>query len=119
VVERSAVNRLVVGSNPTSGAKFKLLCPFMGGDAALGAGLANVTRDLGHTQAHSVCLPRYFKYYESVVFNISRAGGLRWQRSSGACPHCEERGERHGDYREERCAQCGEGHKESGAHCGL
>jgi hypothetical protein len=40
-----------------------------------------------------------FKYYEGVVFNISRAGGLRRQRSSGACPHGEERGEKYGDYR--------------------
>ena len=36
---------------------------------------------------------------ESVVFNISRVGCLRWQRSSWACPHGEERGEKHGDYR--------------------
>ena len=40
-----------------------------------------------------------FKYNESVVFNISRVGCLRWQRSSWACPHGEERGEKHGDYR--------------------
>jgi hypothetical protein len=60
-----------------------------------------------------------FKYNESVVFSISRARGLRWQRSSLACPHRKERGERYGDYREERRAQCGEGHKESRAHCGL
>ena len=59
------------------------------------------------------------KYDESVVFSISRAGGLRWQRSSWACPHGEERGEKYGDYREERCAQCGEGHKEGRPHCGL
>jgi hypothetical protein len=47
---------------------------------------------------------------------------LHWQRSqrsSRACPHGQERGEEHGDYREERRAQCCEGHKESGAHCGL
>jgi hypothetical protein len=40
-----------------------------------------------------------FKYNESVVFNISRVGCLRWQRSSWACPQGEERGEKHGDYR--------------------
>jgi hypothetical protein len=40
-----------------------------------------------------------FKYHESVVFIISRAGSLRWQRSSGACPHGEERSEKYGDYR--------------------
>ncbi len=40
-----------------------------------------------------------FRYYEGVVFTISRAGGLRWQRSRWACPHGEERGERYGDYR--------------------
>jgi len=64
---------------------------------------------------------RYFRYHESVVFNISRGRPLHWQhseRSSWACPHGEERGEKHGDYREERRAQCGEGHKESCAHCG-
>jgi len=64
---------------------------------------------------------RYFRYHESVVFNISRGRPLHWQhseRSSWACPHSEERGEKHGDYREERRAQCGEGHKESCAHCG-
>ena len=60
-----------------------------------------------------------FKYNESVVFSISRIGHLRWQRSSWACPHGEERGEKYGDYREERRAQCGEGHKESCPHCGL
>ena len=40
-----------------------------------------------------------FKYNESVVFSISRIGGLRWQRLSWACPHREERGEKYGDYR--------------------
>ena len=40
-----------------------------------------------------------FKYNESVVFSISRFGRLRWQRSSWACPHSEERGEKYGDYR--------------------
>ena len=59
------------------------------------------------------------KYNESVVFSISRARGLRWQRSSWACPHRKERGERYGNYREERRAQCGEGHKESCAHFAL
>jgi dTDP-4-dehydrorhamnose 3,5-epimerase-like enzyme len=46
-----------------------------------------------------------FKYHESVIFSISRARALHWQRSqrsSWACPHGEERGEKHGDYREER-----------------
>jgi hypothetical protein len=64
---------------------------------------------------------RYFRYHESVVFSISRVRplhGQHSQRASWACPHGEERGEKHGDYREERRAQCGEGHKESGAHCG-
>jgi len=65
-----------------------------------------------------MCRLRYFRYHESVVFNISRAGGLRRQRSSRACSHGEERGEKYGDYRQERRAQCGEGHKESCAHCG-
>ena len=67
-------------------------------------------------------LLRYFRYYESVVFNISRARPLHWQRSqrsSWACSHGEERGEKHGYYREERRAQCRKGHQESGAHCGL
>ena len=54
-----------------------------------------------------------FKYNESVAFSISRAGGLRWQRASWACSHGEERGERHGDYREERGAQRCEGHAKS------
>ncbi len=30
-----------------------------------------------------------FKHHESVVFSMSRAGGLRWQRSSWTCPHRE------------------------------
>ena len=60
-----------------------------------------------------------FNYHESVVFYISRPGGLCRQHSSRACPHGEERGEEYGDYREERRAQCGEGHKEGCAHCGL
>ena len=60
-----------------------------------------------------------FKYNEGVVFSISRVGRLRWQRSRWARPHGEERGEKFGDYREERRAQCGEGHKEGCAHCGL
>ena len=59
------------------------------------------------------------KYNESVVLSISRVGRLRWQRSRWARPHGEERGEKFGDYREERRAQCGEGHKEGCAHCGL
>jgi hypothetical protein len=66
-------------------------------------------------------LQRYFKYNESVVFSISRVEYLRWQhskRSSWACPHGEKRGEKHGDYSEERRAQRGEGHKENCAHCG-
>jgi hypothetical protein len=45
-----------------------------------------------------------FKYNESVIFSISRIGCLRWQRSSRACPHGKKRGEKHGDYREERRA---------------
>ena len=60
-----------------------------------------------------------FKYHEGVVFSISRVGRLRWQRSRWARPHGEERGEKFGDYSEERRAQCGEGHKEGCAHCGL
>jgi len=60
-----------------------------------------------------------FKYNEGVVFTISRTRRLRWQRSRWARPHGEERGEKYGDYREERRAQCGEGHKEGCAHCGL
>ena len=64
-------------------------------------------------------LLRYFKYYENVVFSISRVGALRWQPSGWACSHGEERSERYGDYRQERRAQCGEGHKESCAYCGL
>ena len=60
-----------------------------------------------------------FRYYEGVVFTISRARRLRRQRSRWACPHGEERDEKYGDYREERRAQRGEGHKESCAHCGL
>ena len=63
-------------------------------------------------------LLRYFRYHENVVFNISRAGGLRRQRSSWACPHGETCGEEHGNYSEERRAQHCEGHKESCAHCG-
>jgi hypothetical protein len=66
----------------------------------------------------SVVSATIFKYNESVVFSISRVGRLRWQRSSWACSHGEERGERHGYYREERRAQCGKGHKESCAHRG-
>ena len=64
-------------------------------------------------------LHRYLKYNENVVFNISRVGGLHWERSSWAGPHGEERGKKYGDYCQERRAQCGEGNKESGAHCGL
>ena len=64
-------------------------------------------------------LQRYLKYDESVVLNISRVGGLRWQPSGWACPHGEERVEKHGDYREKRRAQRGERHKEGCAHCGL
>ena len=45
-----------------------------------------------------------FKYNESVIFSISRVGRLRWQHSSRACSHGAERGEKHGDYREERRA---------------
>jgi len=60
-----------------------------------------------------------FKYHESVIFSISRVWRLRWQSSSRACAHGEARGEKHGDYREERRAQCGEGHKKSRAHRGL
>jgi hypothetical protein len=63
-----------------------------------------------------------FKYNESVVFSISRVRPLHWQRSQRsrwACPHGEERGEKHGDNREECRAQCGQGHKEGCAHCGL
>jgi hypothetical protein len=58
-------------------------------------------------------------YYENVVFSISRVGALRWQPPSWTCSHGEERGERYGYYRQERRAQCGQGHKESCAHCGL
>ena len=58
-------------------------------------------------------------YNESVIFNISRVGSLRGERSSWACTHSQARGEKHGDYREERRAQCGEGHKKSRAHRGL
>ena len=39
------------------------------------------------------------KYHEGVVFTISRAGGLRWQRPRWAWPHGEKRGEKYGDYR--------------------
>ena len=56
-------------------------------------------------------LQRYLKYDESVVFSISRVGGLRWQRSGRACPHGEECSEKYGDYRQERRTQCGERHK--------
>jgi hypothetical protein len=56
-------------------------------------------------------LQRYLKYDESVVFSISRVGGLRWQPSSWACPHGEECSEKYGDYRQERRTQCGERHK--------
>jgi hypothetical protein len=64
-------------------------------------------------------LQRYFKYNESVVFNISRTGRLPRQRSSWSCPHSEECSEKYGDYREERRPQFGERHKESCAQCGL
>src|SRR6476620_4185910 len=55
-------------------------------------------------QTHLASLLRYFRYHESVIFNISRARRLRRQHpqhSSWACPHGEDRGEKHGDYREE------------------
>jgi hypothetical protein len=58
-------------------------------------------------------------YYESVIFSISRVGVMRWDPSSWACPHGEARGEKYSDYREERRAQRGQGHKESCAHRGL
>ena len=78
-------------------------------------------RKMACGQTHLASLLRYFRYHESVIFNISRARSLYWQRShrsSWACPHGEERGERHGDYRQERCAQYRERHKESGPHRG-
>lgn len=58
-------------------------------------------------------------YYENVVFSISRVRALRWQSSGWAGSHGEERGERYGDYRQERRAQRGQGHQESCAHDGL
>jgi hypothetical protein len=64
-------------------------------------------------------LQRYLKYNESVVFTISRVGGLRWQPSGWACSHGEECSDKHGDYRQERRTQCDERHKQSCAHCGL
>jgi hypothetical protein len=61
-------------------------------------------RKMAGGQTHLAPLLRYFKYHESVIFNISRVRRLRRQhpqRASWACPHGEERGEKHGDYREE------------------
>lgn len=60
-----------------------------------------------------------FNYDEEVNFTISGVRDLRWCRSSKACSHSQACGERHGDYREERCAQYCEGYQESCAYCGL
>jgi hypothetical protein len=62
-------------------------------------------RKMAYGQTHLASLLRYFRYHESVIFNISRVRPLRWQcpqRSGWAYPHGEERGEKYGDYREER-----------------
>jgi len=61
---------------------------------------------------------RYFKYYESVLFNLSWLCHFRCEHPGGPCAHSEERGEEHGDYSEERRAQRCEGHKKSRAHGG-
>jgi hypothetical protein len=55
-------------------------------------------------QTHTRCQKRYFKYYESVLFNHARLRHFRGERSGGTCAHSEERGEEHRDYSEERSA---------------
>jgi hypothetical protein len=55
-------------------------------------------------------------YNEDVVFSHSGVRCLRLQRSSGACPYSQARGEEHCDYSEERRAQRCERHAESCAY---
>ena len=70
---------------------------------------------IGYT--HTSCQQRYFKCYESVLFDHSRRRPLHWQRSGGPRPYCSERGEEHcADSQECRAQRC-EGHKKSRAHC--
>src|SRR5881227_985716 len=86
VVERSAVNRLVVGSNPTAGAKSCIEREHS--KSADQSCLRISARDASVTK---------FKYHESVIFSHSRARCLRWQRSGGACSHGKACGEKHCD----------------------
>ncbi len=60
-----------------------------------------------------------FTYYESPIFSISRVGSLRWYSPGRSCVDSQTRGEKYRNYRQERRAHRGEGHKESCSHCRL
>jgi hypothetical protein len=70
-------------------------------------------------QTHMEFQSRNTKYNENIVLSISRVRCLRWQRSSRTSADGEERDERRGHYRQERRAQCCEGHKKGCSHGGL
>ena len=68
---RIGINRLVVGSNPTSGVESR------------NANVVATTRHIGAPAVSATIL----RSHESVRLQYSRAGGLRWQRSSWASSH--------------------------------